>query len=263
MYLKKPHTLPAFHKAVIDDDLEKIAFYALKHDRLKDAYGFTAKELALLLRRKRALPLLMPHIMQPIYAKIGEKEHISALSWELFKEIYNVQYTPALFFESYEELINTIHECPWTFKKSIFWEKERREALFFYKKLYSGYSAPVYIKKVNEKVGYGLFAMNDLLRGSYIGEYAGKVRHIARGSHEHNEYCIHYPTKWLSCKYHVIDALQHGNHIRFINHSDSPNAKPIILVDRGIVRIVFFAVRDIDQEEEIVFDYGPDFWKPS
>jgi histone-lysine N-methyltransferase EZH2 len=53
----------------------------------------------------------------------------------------------------------------------------------------------------------------------------------------------------------VIDGLIGGNESRFINHSNKRyNVEPAI--ERG--RIWFYANRDIDNGEELLFDYGFD-----
>ena len=53
----------------------------------------------------------------------------------------------------------------------------------------------------------------------------------------------------------VIDGLIGGNESRFINHSvRHANVEPAI--ERG--RIWFYANRDIDGGEELLFDYGFD-----
>lgn len=63
---------------------------------------------------------------------------------------------------------------------------------------------------------------------------------------------------------YCIDARRYGNIARFINHSCEPNLIPVkVFVDHQDLkfpRIAFFAVRDIEANEELSFDYGDKFW---
>jgi euchromatic histone-lysine N-methyltransferase len=63
---------------------------------------------------------------------------------------------------------------------------------------------------------------------------------------------------------YCIDARRYGNIARFINHSCEPNLIPVkVYVDHQDLkfpRIAFFAVRDIEANEELAFDYGDKFW---
>ena len=69
------------------------------------------------------------------------------------------------------------------------------------------------------------------------------------------------PTKFWSLQYFVMDAQNAGNELRFANHSDTPNIRPFCLIDRGLVHIGFFALRQIEVGEELTFDYGRAYWK--
>ena len=53
----------------------------------------------------------------------------------------------------------------------------------------------------------------------------------------------------------TIDAYQKGAVSRFINHSCEPNAETQKWTVNGLLRIGFFAIRDIHPGEEITFDY--------
>ena len=63
---------------------------------------------------------------------------------------------------------------------------------------------------------------------------------------------------------YCIDARRYGNIARFINHSCDPNLVPVkVFIDHRDLkfpRIAFFASRDIETNEELVFDYGDNFW---
>ena len=116
--------------------------------------------------------------------------------------------------------------------------------------------ADVSIRWIDETIGYGLFAEKDIAAWEYIGEYTGLVRRLNPIFGNINEYCFGYPTSALSFRKHVIDALNHGNEIRYINHSPSPNAESMGVLFDNILHIIVRAIKDIPASTEIVYDYS-------
>lgn len=53
----------------------------------------------------------------------------------------------------------------------------------------------------------------------------------------------------------TIDATEKGQISRFINHSCDPNCETQKWTVNGLIRVGFFAIRDIVAGEEITFDY--------
>ena len=85
--------------------------------------------------------------------------------------------------------------------------------------------------------GLGLFAGEMIVEETYIGRYEGPVTsendmHVLWVWDETEE-------KWLG-----IDG---DNELRYLNHSDRPNAE---FYDTEL-----YALREIEQDEEITFDY--------
>jgi SET domain-containing protein len=102
--------------------------------------------------------------------------------------------------------------------------------------------------------GLGLFATKPIKRGAYIATYRGRCitteesdRREARGA----KYMFALNKRW------VIDGSPRWNMARYINHSCRPNAKPV--GRRG--RIVIVALRRIEPDEEITYDYGREYLK--
>src|SRR5215471_15837532 len=100
--------------------------------------------------------------------------------------------------------------------------------------------------------GLGLFATKSIKRGAYIATYRGRRisteeadRREARGA----RYMFELSKRW------VIDGSSRWNVARYINHSCRPNAKPV--GRRG--GIVIMALRRIEPDEEIAYDYGRDY----
>jgi uncharacterized protein len=102
--------------------------------------------------------------------------------------------------------------------------------------------------------GLGLFATKPIKRGVHIAAYRGRRitteeadRREARGA----RYQFELNKRW------TIDGSPRWNLARYINHSCRPNAKPV--GRRG--GIVIVALRRIEPEEEITYDYGRDYVK--
>lgn len=59
----------------------------------------------------------------------------------------------------------------------------------------------------------------------------------------------------------VIDPTTHGNIARFINHSCDPNCVTRKWTVLGETSVGIFALRDIEEDEELSFDYQFDTFK--
>ena len=100
--------------------------------------------------------------------------------------------------------------------------------------------------------GLGLFAVKAFKRGDYIATYRGPRipseeadRREARGA----RYMFTIDARW------TIDGSPRWNKARYINHACKPNAKAV-LRNGGIVIV---ALRRIEVDEEITYDYGQDY----
>jgi SET domain-containing protein len=100
--------------------------------------------------------------------------------------------------------------------------------------------------------GLGMFAVKPIKRRAHIVAYRGPllteeeaVRREARDA----RYLFILNSKW------TIDGSPRWNLARYINHSCWPNAEPITR-NGGIVIV---AARRIEPEEEITYDYGPEY----
>jgi len=116
------------------------------------------------------------------------------------------------------------------------------------------------------KIGWGIFADEDIPKLKFICMYAGEVltdssvdtliddTYLFDISIEAGSYVESY----------CIDASRCGNIARFMNHSCNPNASPIkILWDHRDYRcpyVCFFSRSPIQKGDEISCDYGVSFW---
>ncbi len=126
--------------------------------------------------------------------------------------------------------------------------------------------ARVSVRHLGETLGYGLFAEDDLPRGSFIGEYAGIIRLAsrcrpvkdARGGYA-TDYAWTYPEK-RGFRSIEVNGRDWGNEMRFINHSFDPNCRMEHTIVDGFWVLFFIAQRDIRKDEQLTADYGEEYW---
>jgi SET domain-containing protein len=100
--------------------------------------------------------------------------------------------------------------------------------------------------------GLGVFAVAPIRRREYIVAYRGPLldeEETMRREARDSRYLFTLTKKW------TIDGSPRWNLGRYVNHSCRPNAEPITR-NGGIVII---ALRKIEPEEEITYDYGKDY----
>ncbi|MBN2658304.1 MAG: SET domain-containing protein-lysine N-methyltransferase [Spirochaetales bacterium] len=125
--------------------------------------------------------------------------------------------------------------------------------------------APVYIRKINEKVGYGLFAATGLKKGDFIGEYTGVVRETVEltesfedGSWE-TDFSWDYPDEVGDIELEINGRLE-GNELRFVNHGNDCNLDVEHTLHKGLWVVFFVANRDIEKDEQLFVSYGEEYW---
>jgi len=114
-----------------------------------------------------------------------------------------------------------------------------------------------------ENKGWGVRASQPISKGSYVCEYIGEIiTDFEADQREDDSYLFDLDNK--DGDTYCIDARRYGNIARFVNHSCDPNLIPVkVFIDHQDLkfpRIAFFAVRDIEVNEELSFDYGDKFW---
>jgi len=255
---------PPLHKAIINDHIEEVRTIIERSPISKEqrnSHGFTPLELAHFLDKKELLPLLTTESHRTIALALQGENNPSNLHKEEFEQAIAVHYLSHLKFPSYSHFKEVIKNCPLIIKNRFLGQENHLLGEEFIEKISQGFLADVTIRWIDHDIGYGLFANDDLSEGAYIGEYTGIVRPLPRSKKQTNGYCFHYPTRFWSWNYYVIDSYKEGNELRFVNHSKSANVEPKCLYDRGLLHIAFFAKRDIERGEELTFDYGEDYWQ--
>jgi len=124
----------------------------------------------------------------------------------------------------------------------------------------ASYLPPVSIRFLSPAIGYGLFAEEAIAAGAYVGEYTGIVRQNDRTHFEPlNNYCYEYPIPDEIGRSYVIDATK-GHLTRFINHSFTPNLKPIHVFYDGYFHLIFLTLVPIEKGTQLTFNYGRNYW---
>jgi hypothetical protein len=119
--------------------------------------------------------------------------------------------------------------------------------------------AATYIQWVSDQVGYGLFADQDIPKGSFIMEYAGEVVKYTYDS----TWAWTYPGRegfWHSEVLFTLDARVYGNEARFANHAEDPNVGIERVYYDNAWRLIYVAARDIKKGEELFIHYGHGYW---
>lgn len=128
--------------------------------------------------------------------------------------------------------------------------------------------APLYIKKIDDTIGYGVFAAKDICKDDFIGEYTGVVQ-IADKFCDDNENVSGYETDYT---WYYLDEIEggpdleingrlEGNETRFINHSADSNVDVEHTLYMGHWIIFFKAARNIKKDEQLLIHYGKKYWE--
>jgi SET domain-containing protein len=131
----------------------------------------------------------------------------------------------------------------------------------FQKELSEGAEPPVSVRWIDDLLGYGVFAEEDIPGGAFLGEYTGVIRKRRRRRDRKNDYCFEYTIgDWVYNPF-IIDAKEQGNFTRFINHSQEPNVESLSVHANEIMHIIFVAQEPIKAGQELRYHYGDTFWK--
>jgi SET domain-containing protein len=130
----------------------------------------------------------------------------------------------------------------------------------FLPQIQSAYMPKVSVRWISDAIGHGLFAECDLPEGAYVGEYTGHVRkNDQRYFQPLNNYCYEYPVPDELGRSYVIDATN-GNLTRYINHSFTPNLRPVHAFANGFYHLIFLTLTAIPAGTQLCYDYGQNYW---
>lgn len=219
------------------------------HKLFCDPYGFSPLELAALLGRRHSSPL-------PTIKVLKQGEHIlTSMDPARMLQEMGVAYSPTLRFSDLATFLSVVEKAPLLLghEASNLGETHRDKVM-------AGWVAKNSIVWIDSVWRYGLRSSHALRAGDFVGAYTGVLRRVLRSYPLLNAYCVHYPTRYFSNEYYVIDARFYGNELRYINHSDTPNLSARWAYDRGLLHLLFFAIKDVPRCSFMSIDYGEDFW---
>jgi SET domain-containing protein len=123
------------------------------------------------------------------------------------------------------------------------------------------YSKRVSLKYISKKVGYGVFAKEDIPPYSVLCHYVGVVipTKNLKASHDSTFSFEHFPD-------YSIDAMKKGNWARFMNHSDlGTKANNVTVWEYYSLqgpKIVFTSgSKGIKKGAQLLYSYGEEYWK--
>uniref|UniRef100_W5MEX4 [histone H4]-lysine(20) N-methyltransferase n=1 Tax=Lepisosteus oculatus TaxID=7918 RepID=W5MEX4_LEPOC len=114
-----------------------------------------------------------------------------------------------------------------------------------------------------EGKGRGVFATTCFRKGQFVVEYHGDLLQMTDAKKREAEYaqdpstgCYMYYFQYLS-KTYCVDATKETSRFgRLINHSKNGNCQTKLHDINGIPHLILVASRDIDEGEELLYDYG-------
>lgn len=135
-----------------------------------------------------------------------------------------------------------------------------------------GYQAPMFVKWINAKVGYGAYADAPLKKGDMVIEYTGILEQDTPLLDDDNLYLWSYPTIMYQTEpgkkrrkkiEFCINAEKAGNFARFINHSlrKYQNVAIQLVPYNNMWHVVYIAQRDINKGEQLLTHYGIRYWQ--
>ncbi len=133
--------------------------------------------------------------------------------------------------------------------------------IYFDKEIQQATHPAVSIRFIDDEIGFGVFTEQRIPSCSFIGEYTGIIQERKSRAIKDKRYCVRYTTWQMGRRNYIIDAEKSGNFTRFINHSAQPNLSLQSVYWRGMPRMIFIALKEIEEGTQFTFDYGTFYWK--
>ncbi|MFZ5564084.1 MAG: SET domain-containing protein-lysine N-methyltransferase [Thermodesulfobacteriota bacterium] len=128
--------------------------------------------------------------------------------------------------------------------------------------------APLYIRKVDDAIGLGVFAAARIQKDTFVGEYTGVVQIAGRDEvcfaaecGYESDYSWYYLDRPRGIPELEINGRREGNEMRFVNHGEPPNIKVEHTLIDGHWVLFFVAGRDIEKDEQLLVSYGSQYWE--
>ena len=176
------------------------------------------------------------------------------------EKILQIKYDPTLQFER-EKDFDKIERKILKYRMKQYLDREQIWlGIYFEKEILNPRAPQVELRWIDDQIGWGVFAAQNLPAQYYIGEYAGLVRR-KRFKDSKNAYCFQYAIVQGESTRLTIDAKDQGGISRFINHSDTPNLTSNLATTHNLSHVILYTSRPIPKGEQLCYSYGPDYWK--
>lgn len=120
---------------------------------------------------------------------------------------------------------------------------------------------PPHLRKFTHyKKGLGVYTAIDIKKNDFICKYAGQLNNNAGELEKLDgvDTTYMYFFDYMQGR-HCIDATKDDGRVgRLINHSKTPNTRPVLALVDNIPTILIFADRKINKNTELLFDYKED-----
>ena len=189
------------------------------------------------------------------------EEKIQSLTLQELEEKMQLRYVKSLDFPTDQIIEKVLKQSKKAMKRKELSIRERWLGIHFQKEISEDYEPNFSIRWIDEVLGYGAFAEDDIAAGAYIGEYTGLVRKRRRRVDRKNDYCFEYTIgDWVYNPF-IIDAKVQGNFTRYINHSENHNVESLSVYVEAVMHIIFVALKPIKAGSQLCYHYGDIFWK--
>lgn len=135
----------------------------------------------------------------------------------------------------------------------------------YYRLTKQQYESPWYMKFINKKIGYGIYAAADIEPGQLIAEYVGILYDADTylSMPRNPKYCwnLNAPSLVKDGQKFYVDALTSCNFTRIINHSYKPNVIPVPMHGPDGSRMLYVACEKIEKDQQLLVNYGEGYWQ--
>ncbi len=194
------------------------------------------------------------------YFKILIDGKIRTITKKQLEDLVEIDYLPSLTFDKLQIKEKIEKKCMQAARYGYMQKEHLWFGAYYEKEIINHIIPDVYLKWIDPIKEYGLYACKDIKKHTFMGEYTGIIRRYKNKIDDRNAYCFEYSIGQKKTPY-TIDAREKGSLIRFVNHSDTPNLSPLSVYLEGVMHIIFRSNKDIKKDEELTYDYGPNYWK--
>ncbi len=243
------------HLAVLEDRLDCLSLLGKDKELLetRNRFGQTPLELALYLHKSKTVELL--------FGSPNVRNFLKQPNIEFEDDFSEFDYLPQPIYESREVLHEILEYTSRAKKDDAIGQDRIWMGVYYDKEIQERIHPRLAVRWIDDTVGYGVFARERILPCTFLGEYTGVIQQRKAHHQKESTYTFRYTSWQMGRRKYVIDAEKMGNFTRFINHSDEPSVEALCVYWRGMPRMIFVSLCEIQEGEQIHFDYGTMFWK--